>query len=283
MSHFNKNQELIKDDEGQEIPCEDDVKLVIQYAEKQKQMLSEQEVKAQPPQAPQTIDIPGDDGDSSSDEDGDHVADWVKNAAKNIVTKGNASGSGDSGSEDEGKKKIKKPVESDDEMNGVSTQPKIELTKANAGNVVYPEVVAWKDVIEPVGQIISLTQGALVVKGREGIKPMDLQSLVCLENRAVVGVIVDTFGPIRNPHYVIHLTSTQTLVDMAGSLDGLVGKDVYYVVAESTFALEEEALTNALKGLRVGNLPIEDEDTDSDGESTPCADEAWLRNNGIAF
>ena len=48
-----------------------------------------------------------------------------------------------------------------------------------------------------------LSAGCLVVEGQPGERAFDVQTLTCLASREVVGIIVDIFGSIDSPWYVI--------------------------------------------------------------------------------
>lgn len=303
--------------DGKEIRNEDDLKLVTQYAEEQKRKEEETINTDRPAPIVEMCDVPGDDDDTST-EDEDIVKNWCSKARRDVVG-GGLSGSDDDlpsdedrkGKKDKGKGKGKSAnngktvparrnseTSAEDEPMWLKEQkqkevdgdkpkkekPVIPLKAQTAGNVMYPEIIARDSVIKHVGAILNIAHGGFTVKGIEGSPPMDLQSLLCLKNRSVLGVIVDTFGPIKSPHYVLYLTSSKVLVEANGPLEDLIGEDVFYVSEESSFALDEDNLNKAMAGLSIDQLALEDECSgDSSGDDTPEADESWLRQNYMAF
>jgi len=66
-----------------------------------------------------------------------------------------------------------------------------------------PDKLSETDTKEPVGHVQSNVQGLLVVQGEEDGKALDLHSVVCLEDGRVLGAVVDVFGPVTLPHYLV--------------------------------------------------------------------------------
>jgi len=55
-----------------------------------------------------------------------------------------------------------------------------------------------------IGEVSAVIDGLVVVRGDEGGKALDLQSvLACEVDRMVLGVVIDVFGLVTQPHYLI--------------------------------------------------------------------------------
>jgi len=67
-----------------------------------------------------------------------------------------------------------------------------------------PERLQPHNATELVGQIHAVVDGLIVVRGDAGKKVLDLQSVLCLEDKHTLGVVVDVFGPVSDPHYLVH-------------------------------------------------------------------------------
>ncbi|CAE7243741.1 unnamed protein product [Symbiodinium sp. CCMP2592] len=56
---------------------------------------------------------------------------------------------------------------------------------------------------EAIGKVRSIVDELIVVQGDEDGKALDLGSVVCLADGRVLGAVVDVFGPISVPHYLV--------------------------------------------------------------------------------
>eukprot|EP00913_Durusdinium_trenchii_P029909 g28026.t1 len=56
---------------------------------------------------------------------------------------------------------------------------------------------------EPVGKVQSIVQDLLIIQGGEDSKALDLGSVVCGADGRVLGAVVDVFGQISRPHYLV--------------------------------------------------------------------------------
>jgi len=59
--------------------------------------------------------------------------------------------------------------------------------------------------------------GLVVVCSPEGSRALDLQSVVCSQDRNVIGVIADTFGPVIQPFYLVYPTCRHENYPTVGS------------------------------------------------------------------
>merc|ERR1740121_194391 len=69
-----------------------------------------------------------------------------------------------------------------------------------------PERLKATDAMDPLGELYSCVEGLLCVRGEEDSRALDLQSVVCTKDGEVLGVVLDIFGPVTQPHYLVHTT-----------------------------------------------------------------------------
>jgi len=115
------------------------------------------------------------------------------------------------------------------------------------------------------GSIHALVDGLVVVRGDVDSRALDLQSVLCLANRKVIGVIIDVFGPLKEPYYLVFPTGTPKIAAELGA-EVFAATDM----PETSYLLRD---SNDLAELQ-GAFPDgddEDEDDDDDGEDeTEC-------------
>ncbi|OEH78999.1 hypothetical protein cyc_05409 [Cyclospora cayetanensis] len=73
-----------------------------------------------------------------------------------------------------------------------------------------PERVPDGAELQACGSIESVIGDVICIKANlkpasQGANPMDLGSVVCLEDRRILGVVADTFGPTSSPFYVVYI------------------------------------------------------------------------------
>jgi len=67
-----------------------------------------------------------------------------------------------------------------------------------------PEQIGPEDETASIGEVSAIIDGLVVVRGDEGSKALDLQSVLAGEaDRMVLGVVVDVFGLVTQPHYLL--------------------------------------------------------------------------------
>ena len=67
------------------------------------------------------------------------------------------------------------------------------------------------------GTVMSVVEGTVVVAGTEGRAAFDNGSVLCLEDRTVLGRVTDVFGPIESPFYSVQGTSEVPAAVQAGA------------------------------------------------------------------
>lgn len=98
--------------------------------------------------------------------------------------------------------------------------------------------------IEELGKVESTVEDTVVVKAKTSgeYQVLEIGSLLCLEDRTVVGVIAETLGRVQQPLYTIRFANTAAIEDagLSGS-----GTTVYFVKDHSTFVF-----TNPLRSVK---------------------------------
>ncbi|RMZ91147.1 hypothetical protein DV736_g1611, partial [Chaetothyriales sp. CBS 134916] len=172
-----------------------------------------------------------DSSDSSSDEESDEAGD--NDYALLSPTEQARILMEDAGSDDEGAKGkataggLRTAHELTDEL-----IPKPDIT-------VTPEMQ-----IEELGVVEAVVEGTVLIKGKTTgeYRVLEYGSLLCLEDRSVIGVIADTVGRVQQPLYTVRFVSDEAIAE-AGVAEK--GTRVFYVTDHSTFVF-----TQPLKGIR---------------------------------
>lgn len=66
------------------------------------------------------------------------------------------------------------------------------------------------DVLEPAGVVLSVFDGMVVVQGLEGPKALDESSVLCMEDRTIIGRIEEVFGPVAKPLYALRFAGKES-------------------------------------------------------------------------
>lgn len=98
--------------------------------------------------------------------------------------------------------------------------------------------------IEILGIVEGIVESTVVVKAKTTgeYQVLESGSLLCLEDRSVVGVVAEPMGRVEQPMYTIRFTNDAAIEEAGLSSHGTT---VYYVVPHSTFVF-----TQPLKGLK---------------------------------
>jgi len=67
-------------------------------------------------------------------------------------------------------------------------------------------VLNEKDEIEYIGDVYHLIDNVLVVKHAAICATLDIESVLCLEDRTILGMVQETFGPCKSPYYSVILS-----------------------------------------------------------------------------
>ncbi|KAG9024712.1 hypothetical protein FRB95_011151 [Tulasnella sp. JGI-2019a] len=168
---------------------------------------------------------------SSSSESGDDVKGTGPSKIKRITAKSRA--------ELSSRIQAMNGESDDDNDNGEGPSTSGPLKTAN--EIVSPEIemptieyLDEGDVLEHLGEVMSIIDSVVVIKGSSGAageKVLDTGSLLAWEDRKVLGMIFETFGPTTLPLYSVRFPSAQA-IDRDSTT---VSRKVFHVPAKSHY------------------------------------------------
>lgn len=112
----------------------------------------------------------------------------------------------------------------------VNPKPDIEVTESMT--------------VEELGHIENIVEHTLLIRAKTSgeYQVLESNSLLCLENRKVIGVVAETLGRVEQPLYTVRFAS-QADIDESGVSEK--GTKIFYVKDHSTFVF-----TQPLKGMK---------------------------------
>ncbi|KAG3112731.1 hypothetical protein PI125_g7951 [Phytophthora idaei] len=125
--------------------------------------------------------------------------------------------------------------------------------------------------IAQCGSILNVSVPGLMmtIKSSPNTKPLDEGSVLCLEDRTVIGCVDEVFGPVLMPMYLIRFENAAKMSEKA-----VVNAAVYYATEHTTYIVPEEIKD---KGTDASN--IFDEEADETEFSDDEAEAASKRGN----
>lgn len=150
---------------------------------------------------------------------------------------------------------------SDDEGNARGGT-KGEATHLRTANEKPEEVVPKPDIkvtedmkIEELGTVEGIVENTVLVKAKVSgeYRVLESNSLLCLQDRSVVGVVSETLGRVEQPLYTIRFTNDEAIKE-AGLFEKYT--PVYYVEQHSTFVFTQPL--RAVKGSDASNFHDEE-------------------------
>lgn len=184
--------------------------------------------------------------DSSSDSSSDDSDEEGDNAYKLLSPEEQARilMQEDGGSDDEGASKSK----------SAGTQLR---TKNEVAEVVIPKpdvVITEAMPIQELGAVEAIVEATLLIKANTSgeYRVLESQSILCLQDRSVIGVISETIGRVQQPFYSVLFTNAAEIKEA-----GLeVGTKVFYSEQHSTYVFTKAL--KAIKGSDASNLHDEE-------------------------
>ncbi|KEF61009.1 uncharacterized protein A1O9_02573 [Exophiala aquamarina CBS 119918] len=184
-------------------------------------------------------DTTSSDDDSDDDADGDYAMLDPEEAARILMQ-------GDGGSDDEGGRSKDKP-----EGSGLRTaNEKFEEV------IPKPDITITEDMkIEELGNVEFVVENTIVIKAKTSgeYQVLETGSLICLNDRSVVGVVADLIGRVEEPRYTIRFTNERD-IEEAGVSN--IGTTVHYVPQHSTFVFTQPL--KSVKGSDASNFHDEE-------------------------
>ncbi|KAJ6256272.1 hypothetical protein Dda_8769 [Drechslerella dactyloides] len=178
--------------------------------------------------------------DEEEDEGEDAIFLDIQKEAKRLMDE-------DGGSDDEG---------GNDHKRGTSgpLRTKNELPETRSA-LVRPNIdVSASTPVVHLGVIDSVVDDLVLVKAAVSgeYQVLNEQSLLCFEDRSILGQVQETFGRVEQPFYTIRLRDAAE----AEALNATVGRKVHYIPSHSTFLFTKTI--RAMKGSDASNLHDEE-------------------------
>ena len=151
----------------------------------------------------------------------------------------------DGGSDDDGKSKGRRSV---------AEVPRT-LNEKPDESVPKPTVVVTEDMeIEALGPVENTVENLALIKANTSgeYQVLESGSLLCLQNRSVVGVVSETLGRVQQPYYSVRFTNATAIAE-AGIEKGT---KIFYVVQHSTAVFTQPL--KSFKGSDASNLHDEE-------------------------
>ncbi|TAQ83653.1 hypothetical protein B7494_g8027 [Chlorociboria aeruginascens] len=187
------------------------------------------------------------DDDSSSDDSSSEDSDDEDDAYKLLSPEEQARilMEGDGGSDDEGATKGEKGA-------GAQLRTKNEVAEEV---IPKPDVTITPEMpIELLGAVEGIAESILLIKAKTSgeYRVLETGSVLCLENRSVIGVVAETLGRVQQPLYSVRFTNAGEIAEA-----GLeVGTKVFYSEQHSTYVFTQAL--KAYKGSDASNLHDEE-------------------------
>ncbi|KAF3928526.1 hypothetical protein ABW21_db0203709 [Orbilia brochopaga] len=153
----------------------------------------------------------------------------------------------DAGSDDEGGNDHKRGT-------GGPLRTKNELPETRSA-LIRPNIeVSASTPVVSLGVIDSVVDDLVLVKAVVSgeYQVLNEQSLLCFEDRSILGQVQETFGRVEQPFYTVRLRDAEE----AEALNATVGRKVHYIPSHSTFLFTKTI--RALKGSDASNLHDEE-------------------------
>ncbi|CZT43569.1 uncharacterized protein RSE6_03631 [Rhynchosporium secalis] len=183
--------------------------------------------------------------DSSSDDSSESESETGEHAYKLLSPEEQARilMEGDGGSDDEGGGKAK----AGSQLRTKNEVPDVVVPKPDV--IITPEMP-----IMEVGNVEHIVENVLVIKARTSGENRALESgsVLCLEDRSVIGVVAEILGPVQKPLYSVMFTNAGEITEAGLRL----GTKVFYSEKHSTFIFTQAL--KAYKGSDASNLHDEE-------------------------
>ncbi|KAF4551352.1 H/ACA ribonucleoprotein complex non-core subunit NAF1-like protein [Elsinoe fawcettii] len=193
-----------------------------------------------------------DSDDDSDDPEGEYAELDPATAAKMLMAGEQGEDDGDSGNKGGLKTKNEKTED---------IVPKPDFTLTADMRIIPLGIV--EHIVETFAVIKAFTSGEYRV--------LEYGSALCLENRTIVGAVMETMGKVQEPRYTVAFTNKQEIDDM-----GLThGTKIFYVEQHSTFVFTEPL--QKLKGTDASNIYDEEVGEDELEFSDDEMESAWKK------
>lgn len=176
--------------------------------------------------------------DESDDDDDYKMLDPAEQAARLMQE--------DGGSDDEGTGKGN---------HGAGVGPPRTLNEKPDEVVPKPNLIITENMkITELGHVENLVENLVLIKAKISgeYQVLEFGSVLCLENRIVIGVVAETLGRVEQPFYAVHFTNAAAIVETGISR----GTKIFYVEQHSTTVFTQPL--KSFKGSDASNLHDEE-------------------------
>lgn len=251
-----------------------DLDVAAQYAEMEIQSVATQFAgasvngAAQPP----AIAAAANGGVASASDDDEDDEDATEDDA--AIESSSEESSDDDDDDEEDRNKLRAEIEAamEKEENKASSVPLKTVNEIAATPVREPGVELTADCpIARCGTILNVSVPGLMVtiKSDMNTKPLDEGSVLCFEDRAVLGCVDEVFGPVMMPMYLVRFENAEKMPAQA-----TINSVVFFATEHTTYIVPEKIKD---KGTDASN--IFDEETDETLYSDDEAEAAAKRQN----
>lgn len=157
----------------------------------------------------------------------------------------------------------------DDDVAAETSGPLRTINERDEEIPPKPQIEVSSDMqITKLGQVENIVEGKVVIKADTSAdyKILKLGSALCLEDRTVIGVVMDTLCSVRAPRYTVGFANPDEITQL-GISDGTT---IYFVNGHSTFLFTEDV--RGIKGTDASNFydeeaqEVEFSDDEKEGE-----------------
>ncbi|KAI3937077.1 hypothetical protein MKX01_015292 [Papaver californicum] len=121
---------------------------------------------------------------------------------------------------------VKGPIKSKNEVQDLPPVPKVDVTLEPHHQTL------------PVGVVLTIMDAKVIVEGVEKHNPLNEGSILWItENRSVLGLVDEIFGPVKNPYYVVRYNSKEEVP--AGISEGTL---ISFVVEFADHVLNDKSI-----------------------------------------
>lgn len=139
--------------------------------------------------------------------------------------------------------------------NGAGAGPPRTLNEKPDEVVPKPNLIITENMkIEELGLVENLVENLVLIKAKTSgeYQVLEFGSVLCLENRIVIGVVAETLGRVEQPYYAVRFTNERAITEVGISR----GTKIFYVEQHST-SVFTQSLKN-FKGSDASNLHDEE-------------------------
>lgn len=162
---------------------------------------------------------------------------------------------------------------SDDDCGGKSRNGAAVRTLNEKPDVIVPRpnLTITKDMkITKLGNVENLVENVVLIKARTSgeYQVLEYGSVLCLENRSVIGVIAETLGRVQQPYYSVRFTNAAAISELGispGTMVLFVDQHSTPVFTQSLKAFKGSDASN-LHDEEVGDAEVEFSDDEAEAE-----------------